>query len=612
MRKWLISTALIVATLFIITSQHGGQSPQQSDPMISDKQESYGKKSVLEQDVETTRALYARQCITALEKTLGHIQQADDEHKKIQELKEVLKQYPEWESLTWVKPDGKTVRALPENTSVSNMDKQILKAKKALEHSPRYQSEVFHNGSHAYQIIGVNRNGHRLVALVPHHISAQLETQQKKNLHVIIYPDEKYRSRMQTIQPDTLNPISVRSPEQNEGNSHVYEGEVVVKFKQQPDPDRLKRIQDAIDCVHVRQLNGSYIFTSQSKTTHELMRYFLDEDIEYVEPHYMYFPNDEAWKPNDELFDPYQWNLPLVAALEGWNISRGSEQVIIAVLDTGIDLEHTDLQANLVQGANMINEGEPPRDEIGHGTHVAGVIAATVNNGEGIAGMSWFNRIMPVKVLDETGTGSSYAVARGIIWATDNGAKVINMSLGNYANAEFLHDAIRYAYERDVVLIAATGNDNTDQPGYPAAYPEVLAVAANDAKQNRAVFSNFGDYVDVSAPGVNIASTYPGNRYAAMSGTSMASPHVAALAGLIRSVRPDLSNQEVMDIIRQTATDLGPSGKDHYFGYGQIDVYRALSRVTNQQMEWVDPAPTELPSPIHWLQQKWDRLRSLF
>jgi len=151
------------------------------------------------------------------------------------------------------------------------------------------------------------------------------------------------------------------------------------------------------------------------------------------------------------------------------------------------------------------------------------------------------------------------------------------MSLGNYASADFLHEAIKYAYERDVVLVAATGNDNTNRPGYPAAYPEVFAVGATTSDKQRAAFSNYGDYVDVVAPGDSIASTYIGGQYAALSGTSMASPHVAALAGLIRSVNPSLTNVEVMEIMRQTANDLGDPGFDQYYGYGEIDVQKALS-----------------------------------
>ncbi len=160
-------------------------------------------------------------------------------------------------------------------------------------------------------------------------------------------------------------------------------------------------------------------------------------------------------------------------------------KVIIAVLDTGVQSNHPDLKGKLIEGINIVNEETDPDDDVGHGTHVSGIIGASVNNGEGVAGLSWYNKIMPVKVLDSSGAGSTYSVAQGIIWAADHGAKVINMSLGNYAQAEFLHDAIKYAYDRDVVMIAASGNDNTDRPGYPAAYPEVFAVAATDAIRRR-------------------------------------------------------------------------------------------------------------------------------
>jgi subtilisin family serine protease len=320
--------------------------------------------------------------------------------------------------------------------------------------------------------------------------------------------------------------------------------------------------------------------------TKQMIRYFTDKwNPVYVEPHYLYLTNSKTASartgpapiiPNDALYSQYQWNLPSIKTEKGWNISKGDNHVIVAVVDTGVQLDHPDLQGRLVDGINIMDKKVPPEDDVGHGTHVAGIIAASVNNGEGVAGVSWFNKVMPVKALDSTGAGSTYSVAEGIIWATDHGAKVINMSLGNYASAQFLHDAIRYAYDRDVVLIAASGNDNTARPGYPAAYPEVFAVAATDAKSHKASFSNYGSYIDVAAPGETIPSTYPGNQYAALSGTSMASPHAAALAALIRSVNPSLSNEEVMQMMRRSATDLGEKGKDDYFGYGQIDMLRSL------------------------------------
>jgi subtilisin family serine protease len=256
--------------------------------------------------------------------------------------------------------------------------------------------------------------------------------------------------------------------------------------------------------------------------------------------------------------------------------------MVVAVVDTGVQSDHPDLKGRLVKGVNIVDPGSPPEDDVGHGTHVAGIIAARVNNREGVAGLTWYTKIMPVKALDSTGAGSTYSVAQGVIWAADHGANVINMSLGNYAEAQFLHDAIKYAHDKGVLVVAASGNDNTDRPGYPAAYPEVLAVAATDPGGGKAEYSNYGDYIDVAAPGTSIASTYPGSRYASLSGTSMASPHVAALASLIQAANPRLSNTEVMDILRHTAQDLGAEGKDNVYGYGQIDIRNALRAASGQ------------------------------
>jgi thermitase len=318
--------------------------------------------------------------------------------------------------------------------------------------------------------------------------------------------------------------------------------------------------------------------------------------------------------PNDNLYSRYQWNLPLIDTTQGWQVNRGAKEIIVGVVDTGVDLSHPDLQGHLVSGRNIVEQNDVPNDDVGHGTHVSGVISALVNNNMGVAGMTWYNKVMPVKVLDRTGAGSTYSVAQGIIWATDHGAKVINMSLGNYADSSFLHDAITYAFNHDVVLIAASGNDNTAQPGYPAAYPEVFAVAAVDARKHKATFSNYGDYIDVTAPGVSIASTYPNNQYAALSGTSMASPHVTALAALVRSTNPALKNTEVYEIMRQTAQDLGSPGRDPYFGFGLIDVVNAVEAADVNHTRKKE-APATLPSffadPLARLRQTLGWLQNL-
>ena len=183
---------------------------------------------------------------------------------------------------------------------------------------------------------------------------------------------------------------------------------------------------------------------------------------------------------------------------------------------------------------------------------------------------------MPVKAMGAEGFGTSFDIAKGVIWAVEHGANVINLSLGNYQTSKLMKDAVKYAFDHNVVIVAAAGNDNTNQTSYPAAYPEVIGVSAMNYTGMRASFSNYGDYIDVSAPGVQIPSTYFNQQYAALSGTSMASPHVAGLAGLIFSANPKLSNQEVVNIIKNTAYDLGTPGDDIEFGHGLIDVKKAL------------------------------------
>ncbi len=284
--------------------------------------------------------------------------------------------------------------------------------------------------------------------------------------------------------------------------------------------------------------------------------------------------------PNDEFFEPYQWNLDQIEIHEGWNLT-GGQGVKIAILDTGVDPNHLDIAEKLGPGYNAFDDNTDFSDAHGHGTHVAGVAAALTNNVTGIAGISWDSTILPVKVLNDEGEGSSYEVAKGIYWAVDQGADVINMSLGDYYPSELLHDAIRYAYEQDVVLIAASGNDNVQDPMYPAQYEEVFTVGAVNDARNRAFFSNYGDHVDVTAPGEHIPSLFPDNNYVVMSGTSMAAPHVAGLAGLIRSLRPELSNEEVYNVIRSTAKDLGTDGHDPYYGFGEIDIAKALQSIAN-------------------------------
>lgn len=388
----------------------------------------------------------------------------------------------------------------------------------------------------------------------------------------------------ETIKDHLRKDPSVFVIEHNEhkdkNESHYNKNEVTVSFKNQPSEQEIQSLANAIKGSILRKLDTTIVFRSSTMTTKDLIDFFNNqENVDFAEPNYLYMQN-QIGLPNDLLYtEQYQWNLPVIQTESGWDLTRGDESIVIAIVDTGVDLNHPDLKNRLVEGYNVIENNNYPDDDNGHGTHVAGIIASETNNREGVAGITWFNKIMPVKAMESKGYGTTFDIAKGIIWAVDHGADVINLSLGNYQPSSLMKEAVTYAYEKNVVLIAAAGNDNTDQPSYPAAYPEVLGVSAVSYNGTRASFSNYGDYVDVAAPGVQIPSTYFNQQYAALSGTSMASPHVAGLAGLLLSANPKLRNSQVMNIIKDSAYDLGEQGDDRDFGSGLIDIRNALDSV---------------------------------
>ncbi|MCB9079443.1 MAG: peptidase S8 [Anaerolineaceae bacterium] len=312
------------------------------------------------------------------------------------------------------------------------------------------------------------------------------------------------------------------------------------------------------------------------------------DDVTTTAGHNLYFPfiaNGFCTVPfvyNEVI----RYNLNKINAPEAWLRCVQGEGVTVAVVDTGIDLDHPDLQANLVSGQSFVTGVSSPDDDEGHGTHVAGMVAGVGNNG-GIIGVAPKAKLMPVKVLNSQGSGSTLAIALGIEWAADHGARVINLSLGGVNDSLTLQSAVDYALSKGVLLVAAGGNCGDasfaangcsfqDQPVYPAADPDVVAVASTTSLDTQSSFSNEGSYIEVAAPGSSIFSTYPPGGYATLSGTSMASPHVAGLAALIWSQNPDWTNQDVRTRIRATAHDLGSSGWDSKFGYGRIDADAAL------------------------------------
>ncbi len=318
--------------------------------------------------------------------------------------------------------------------------------------------------------------------------------------------------------------------------------------------------------------------------------------------------------PNDPQFGA-QWGLTRIHCPQAWDRTTGNNAIVVAVIDTGVDLDHPELAPLIVPGRDLVNLGSSPTapagfhfegdfntpdndpmDEVGHGTHVAGTIACLSNNAAGVAGVTWQCRIMPVRVLarivnnanpsDVRGTGSSADIAAGIRWATDHGARVINMSLGGPSDTTVERDAVAYAVAHGVVVVAAMGNafQQGNPTSFPAAYPGVVAVGAIDQADHRAAFSQTGPHIDIAAPGVGIRSTVWNNSFATMQGTSMASPHVAGVAALILSIKPSLTSAQCADILRQTADPLKDNPADavpnNNYGWGCVNALAAVNRAS--------------------------------
>jgi subtilisin family serine protease len=269
-----------------------------------------------------------------------------------------------------------------------------------------------------------------------------------------------------------------------------------------------------------------------------------------------------------------QWGLESINARSSWSMAAAS--VVVAVLDTGVN-QHEDLIGRLLPGYNALDGTANVSDSHNHGTHVAGIIAANSSNDLGVAGVATNAVILPVKVLGDDGVGTTSSVAAGLIWATDNGARIANLSLAGPGETLVLRQAVEYATSRGVLVVAGAGNDGVDSPTmYPAAYSDVIAVAACDESRNVAAFSSRGSWVDVTAPGVAIASTVGTTGYSYMSGTSMATPHVAAQAAVLVGLYPQRTANEIRSYIETTLVDIDQPGPDVNSGGGLVDIAASI------------------------------------
>lgn len=298
----------------------------------------------------------------------------------------------------------------------------------------------------------------------------------------------------------------------------------------------------------------------------------------YVEPNIGF---QVSFTPNDPLWS-YQWAPQKINADWAWNKTTGSSSILVALVDTGIDYTHADLSANYVpMGYDWVNNDPDPMDDHGHGTHCAGIIAATINNSLGIAGLAQV-RIMAEKAFNTEGIGWEDDIANAIIHAVNQGADILSNSWGSPEDSYLIREAIRYAYDKGALIVAAAGNEASSTEFYPAAYSEVIAVTATDIDDYPAIFTNFGKWVEVAAPGVNVLSTFLNNSYAFGTGTSMACPHVAGIAALVWSSFPDASRDWVRAQIRRTADDLGDTGFDEFYGYGRVNAEAAVAEAPPQ------------------------------
>jgi len=356
--------------------------------------------------------------------------------------------------------------------------------------------------------------------------------------------------------------------ENKENEKQIFvPGEVIIGFNSNIIVENINNFQGHVIKNKINSLNIAIV---ETEIGGELA--FIDNikdymDVKFSEPNYIVYathiPNDPFW---EEQYGPTRIQCP-----EAWDTNQGSYSVKIAIVDTGIDYDHEDIAGNYVSGGyDHVNSDDDPYDDNSHGTHCAGIAAAVMDNNRGIAGVAQVE-VMAEKVLSSGGSGSSADVAAGITHAVSQGADIISLSLGSSNPSTAIENACNDAYSSGVLLVAASGNDYSSYVGYPAAFDSVIAVGATNAQDERCSFSNYGEKLELMAPGYRIISSIPNDGYTKYSGTSMATPHVAGVAALAMSKYPNKNNEWIRQKLIDTAKDLGPDGWDEEYGHGLVD-----------------------------------------
>ena len=421
----------------------------------------------------------------------------------------------------------------------------------------------------------------------------------------------KMTDLQEVINTEMVSSLSVVNNE----TSEYQEAEVIVKYKPLITGQAVNEIEkkNGLSTMNVLENSKGKVVRykiPEDKEVEDVMNHYQKlEQVEWVEPNYIYYPADI---PTDAYYNYHQWNLVNLNLEAAWDIVKGSNSITVAVLDTGVMTNHPDLRANLISGVDFVG-GEKnypvsnynitdydPTDETplieggSHGTHVAGIIGAVTDNYKGVAGVNWNVNLLPIRVLRRKG-GTSWDIAEGIYYAIDRNARVINLSLGGNSYSHLQDEAIKEAYSKGIVTIAAAGNEGSEVY-YPAVLPETIAVGAVTKNNTVTYYSNHGPEIDVVAPGgihgESIYSTWgyydQGDEissYGGMIGTSMATPHVSGAAALLLASGVE-GPENIRTRLLSTARDLGNTGKDNYYGYGLIDVYGALQnqKISNPEV----------------------------
>ncbi len=328
-----------------------------------------------------------------------------------------------------------------------------------------------------------------------------------------------------------------------------------------------------VEAIEVAALKGRANPAAADAVLRALRR---NPNVEFVEPNYI---RTVAMTPNDPLLSR-QWAWDTIGAFGAWDLAQGSSSTVIAIVDSGVMRSHPELAAKIVGGYDFVQDDTEPDDGHGHGTHVAGTAAAETSNGVGIAGMCPGCSLMPVRVLGSNGSGTVADVLSGIRYAVENGARVINLSLTSDAFSQAEKDAIDDAWNHGVFVACAAGNANTSKPTYPAAVPTCFSVASTDTSDVRSSFSNYGSWVDIAAPGRGIYSTWLAGGYNTSNGTSMATPHIAGLAGLLAS--QGYTHDAIRARICLSADRIERTGVE--WQCGRINALRAVSAWTPQRV----------------------------